>query len=129
MKVYEGKATNGLPIVIKRMKTLGHLCGYVGVPCEHPWYRIVYSQCVNEGTDDTPESLIDVHGGLTFSSMGDRDLFPADYWWFGFDCAHFMDKTSFNPSGIERDETWVKEECGRLAEQLGKVVVSREVTK
>ena len=54
----------------KRHDSMGHLCGYIQVDADHPWYGKDYDN-VNA----------DVHGGLTFSDKG----------WFGFDCAHVGD--------------------------------------
>ena len=53
---------------------MGHRCGYVGVPTEHPLYGKHY---------DAPE--VEVHGGLTYAA-GEDGL-----WWFGYDCAHWAD--------------------------------------
>ena len=53
---------------------MGHRCGYVGVPEDHPWH--------GKGYDDVD---IDVHGGLTYADARD------DLWWFGYDCAHLGD--------------------------------------
>ena len=36
----------GLPCIIVRHSTLGHLCGYVGVLRGHPWYEKNYNDCV-----------------------------------------------------------------------------------
>lgn len=49
---------------------MGHRCGYVTVPKDHPHY--------GKGYDDIDA---DVHGGLTFANEGT----------FGFDCAHLDD--------------------------------------
>lgn len=70
----------------------GALCGYVGVPPEHPWHGV-------DGRDD-----IDVHGGLTYAASCQEGADEAegichvpapgrspDVWWFGFDCGHFHD--------------------------------------
>lgn len=51
----------------------GHLCGYVAIPPEHPFYQKRY-----EDID------IDVHGGLTFGECSNKH-------WIGFDCAHSGD--------------------------------------
>jgi hypothetical protein len=129
---------------------LGALCGYVGVPSEHPWH----GRCYSEGTptddddgyygDDSPCSLIDVHGSLTYAAGCQEDASeekgichvpepgrPKDVWWFGFDCAHSFDLApgmlarmggeSAMPSSYgESYKTvgYVREECARLAEQL-----------
>lgn len=107
----------GLRAVV-RMTTMGHHCGYVGVPAGHPLHGVEYGQPCDalqepaEGTpvgkrgviallaaafDESrrraPEIVFDVHGGLTDS--GGRGDYPADdgggAWWFGFDCAHCDD--------------------------------------
>lgn len=71
----------------------GSWCGYVGVPPGHPWHGQHYD-----------ELGADVHGGLTFADRCMEDMpedqgvchvpapgRPADVWWLGFDCGHFMD--------------------------------------
>lgn len=78
----------GLPCLIVR-NSMGALCGYVGVPEGHPWYRKDYGQVD-----------ADVHGGLTYADHccddtpichvpqpGESD----NVWWLGFDCAHSFD--------------------------------------
>ena len=62
---------------IMRHDHFGQLCGYVGIPKNHPLYGKHYS-------DDEVENL-DAHGGLTHSSTDTDD---KDTWWFGFDCSH-----------------------------------------
>jgi hypothetical protein len=83
----------GLPCLIVR-NDIGALCGYVGVPNDHPWHGKEYGE-------------IDAvaHGGLTFTGPcmdvedesrgvchvpGEGE--PDDVWWVGFDCAHWNDK-------------------------------------
>lgn len=51
-------------------QNMGHRCGYVIIPKDHPYYN---KEC--------GEIDIDVHGGLTYSNETT----------FGFDCAHFGD--------------------------------------
>jgi hypothetical protein len=53
---------------------MGHRCGYVSVPKDHPWHGKTYN-----------DVDLDVHGGLTYAGMEDGD------WWFGYDCAHLGD--------------------------------------
>ena len=96
----------GLDCLIVRNR-LGALCGYVGVPPEHPWHGIGYSTPLSGDADDyehRPDYLTDVHGGLTYADRCQEDA-PAesgichvplpgrhpDAWWFGFDCAHSCD--------------------------------------
>lgn len=49
----------------------GHLCGYVKIPENHPYFG-------------EEEIIIDCHGGLTFNEMHEEQ-------WIGFDCAHAGD--------------------------------------
>ena len=122
----------GYPCVII-FTTLGHRCGYVGVPRNHPAY----------GKNDD-EIDVGVHGGLTYC-RDDQDGYPVagqDCWWFGFDCAHggdgqdlkrareiFQDpaldmlialqaKSTFRESLPVRSQEYVKTECRSLATQL-----------
>jgi hypothetical protein len=73
----------------------GSWCGYVGVPVGHRLHGVRY-----QDLDFEPE----VHGGLTFSDKCMEGApegagvchvpepgRPADIWWLGFDCGHFMD--------------------------------------
>lgn len=104
----------GVPCLIVR-GPMGALCGYAAVESKHPWYGKEYSGCLLEGCKEkycsdhqSPSSMIDVHGGLTFSSFcqeggkichvplpGEEDK----AWWFGFDCAHSGD---FCPQYMKR---------------------------
>jgi hypothetical protein len=126
------KAT-GLPCLIKRNPFMGNLCGYVGVPPEHPWYGKNY--------DDVE---VDVHGGLSYAgscSDGPPDQSichvtepgePDHVWWFGFDCGHAFDaspgllamdvshKLPLQEVGTYRDWSYVEQQVGLLAEQLAK---------
>lgn len=61
---------------------LGSLCGYVGVPYGHPYFRKNYYDY---------DYYIPVHGGITFSRFGWPPLFKNGLWYIGFDCAHFGD--------------------------------------
>lgn len=54
----------------------GHLCGYIRIPEDSPYYQKHY--------DDVP---IEAHGGLTYGRM---DCIDAGYW-IGFDCSHCDD--------------------------------------
>lgn len=104
----------------------GHWCGYVGVPQDHPYYRMGFEH---------PDVI--VHGGLTFSAfcapgepidgvchIAEPGREPKP-WWFGFDCAHDKD---ISPgliflgyhigSAIYRDEEYVRNQVFSLAVQL-----------
>lgn len=86
----------------------GALCGYVGVPPEHPWFGTDYSNCTaaechtDRWCDHSPEAVLSVHGGITFANFCEPGEpvegichMPAEgrpeVYWFGFDCAHSQD--------------------------------------
>lgn len=114
----------GLPCLIVRAP-LSALCGYVGVPRNHPAYEMGYN-----------EVEVDVHGGLSFASKcseGEEEGTichvvepgePDDVWWLGFDCGHAFDlvPTAQHPSlrmkQTYRDVAYVTEQCRQLAAQL-----------
>ncbi len=120
---------NGMPCQMVRHNTLGHWCGYVGVPFGHPWYGKHYS-------DDAIN--VRVHGGLTYAEKGNVHVGsiaqpgnPEHFWWFGFDCAHSGDvspgmnywlaETWAWDSSIYRTLAYVQNETNELAEQLQEV--------
>lgn len=84
----------GLPCLITRAHH-GALCGYVGVPADHPAFG------------KSPFTFpLEVHGGVTFAETCDPTApeaigvchipgpgEPDHVWWFGFDCAHAWDIT------------------------------------
>lgn len=116
----------------------GHLCGYVCIPKDHPWFE-----------KDSGDIDCDIHGGLTYF----RTHEDGNYW-IGFDCAHSKDivpsmiihekqmmevserykkimekKEEFNKHHGKTvlDQTykafwWVVEETKNLAEQAKKVM-------
>jgi hypothetical protein len=137
-KQWTDEAT-GLPCLIVRNLS-GALCGYVGVPPEHPAFKKHYNDLEGEFL---------CHGGLTFSShcAGEREDGDGichiagegepEPWWLGFDCAHGGDLyPSFGASdaermfgrlllegsdvghGIYRDIAYVTNQCTNLARQL-----------
>lgn len=101
----------GYPVVIIRHTNgAGHLCGYVGLPKDHP--------CFGKGYDDIG---VNVHGGLTYARnhLDGRD--DEDIWWVGFDCAHAGDIMPNHPNitgGTYKTMLFVENECRELAEQL-----------
>lgn len=112
--------------------SMGHRCGYVGVPLAHQHYGKHY--------DDSGLYDIEVHGGLTYSSE-EIGKYPveSDLHWFGFDCAHYMDAKDASimdethrmlhetyprldvEEAVVRDLPFCERECEKLAEQLGDV--------
>lgn len=99
----------------------GALCGYVGVPPEHPWHGIAYNACLTKCGEDfcyehSPEGQTNVHGGITYSDKCSEAETPArgichvplpgrsaDVWWFGFDCSHSFDLTVYDVVRAEQE--------------------------
>ena len=81
--------------------------------------------CDKEYCEHTPESIIDVHGGITFAGEWPRHG-GSDIWWFGFDCGHFGDFSpgvSYSHSDdIYRDEDYVRDECRKMALQFASIM-------
>lgn len=134
---WEDKAT-GLPCLLRRNRS-GILCGYVGVTEGHPLFSVEYSQCPKscgeEYCSHTPESTLDVHGGLTYSdfcvdegkehgichipSAGE----PERVYWFGFDCNHSGDRIPSyqrfsSATEVYRNIGYVRDQCAQLTVQL-----------
>lgn len=108
----------GLKCVVL-MTSMGHRCGYVGVPKEHPLHGKDYNDkseylfmkdLENEPigkrspisilsmafSDLSDNARIDyyfnVHGGITYAEGNKTYPIESDnLWWFGFDCAHYDD--------------------------------------
>jgi hypothetical protein len=86
------------------MRGPSSLCGYVGVKPGHVIFGKEY--------DDIP---VDVHGGLTFSRLGDKDdNWPKGYYWIGWDYGHSGDKSFYYleyPNLTDRlDHAWTPDE-------------------
>ncbi|MFQ9545338.1 MAG: hypothetical protein ACLR02_10000 [Clostridium sp.] len=83
-------------------KPMGHRCGYVGVPKGHHMYGLNYEEYIDE---------IDCHGGLTYSGfLGEEN---KEYWYFGFDCAHFgdgIDIKALRKYGFKREVDIIKKQ-------------------
>lgn len=147
-KVQWVDAATGLDCLIVR-NHMGGLCGYVGVGPEHPAHGIGYT--------GPPCDALSVHGGLTFAGQCDEGApvgegichvpeagRPADVWWLGFDCGHYMDflpamearlrDTPGMPSlrvdpafrRTYRDRAYVEREVAQLAAQLAALMPERE---
>ncbi len=125
----------------------GALCGYVGVPPGHPWHGKDYGECVEEPAcgdcwcDHSPGARTEVHGGLTFAGpcqegaedgpgichVPEPDR-PANVWWLGFDCNHYMDIAPLingpeasawcRLEGTYKTFAYVQNECRDLARQV-----------
>ncbi len=96
---------NELIVSNPKIENMKWRCGYVGIQKGHPFYKKHYDKIEEKGGTS-------VHGGLTFSQIGDDEFYPKDYWWIGFDCNHYKDDL--------RNWTFkrVKKEVKELAEQL-----------
>ncbi len=96
--------------------------------------------CGNAWCSHTPESVLEAHGGITYSGAcspgeGGRGIChtpspgdPRDLFWFGFDCAHCGDVVPGMPFGSSLmsdgqycDVGYVAAECARLAGQLARM--------
>ena len=130
----------GLTCRIVRIPGRGYLCGYVGVPPEHPWYGADYgSDPAHPGEsvwdedspadrENAPDCLINVHGGVTYSGKGVG--VNEGQWVFGFDCTHSGDLApgpsmfggvAFEGYDVYRTLEYVRKECTSLAFQLSRV--------
>lgn len=74
----------GYPCVVI-FQTIGHRCGYVGLPKNNKYYEMGYD-----------EIDIDCHGGLTYASSSLYEQDDTDTWWIGFDCAHCDDSKDYD---------------------------------
>lgn len=77
---------NGYLVNIIRQQELGHLCGYIQIPKDHPIYR----KELDEIKAIIPEP-IPAHGGLNFSRYNPED----GLFWIGFDCGHADDLSPY----------------------------------
>lgn len=148
---------------------MGHRCGYVGINNQHPLYGVGYQEETDKlkppSPDEPcgkrsplllmsmaldpdkarPEYVFNVHGGVTYSKMGDEACYPVrsvsngdPLFWYGFDCGHCddgQDMTVQSPGlrkihldcGFDPEERpvrsleYVIEECNKLSDDLAKV--------
>ena len=127
------KAT-GLPCVVYRTD-MGSLCGYIGIK---ETLSTMYSLFYGLGYEDELLGEVRVHGGLTFSGkFNNVEEIYKDVWWFGFDCAHFMDivpqlremflsRSGAKEGGTYKDIGYVTSEVESLALQFQKIAQDNE---
>lgn len=84
--------------------SVGHRCGYVGVPVGHELYRTEYG----DAYDKLEEG---VHGGLTYAGISSDYPVESNLWWLGFDCAHYGDGKDLELAKeyFKEDEVLVKQ--------------------
>lgn len=100
---------------------VGHRCGYVGIPKNHPLYGKDYGDhleikksdvvdravsgifpligaCLDEDERIRIEAYFQCHGGITYAGGGEHSDYPieSDLWWFGFDCDHAGDRSDLD---------------------------------
>ena len=95
---------NGFQCQVARHMSQGHLCGYIRVGSDHPWYG-----------KDFNNVDVEVHGGLTFARCIDKIST------FGFDCAHLGDLTPYmaSPPLVGKDDVY--RDIGYVVNQLVKL--------
>lgn len=113
----------GVDCLVLRPTAMGHLCGYVRIPEDHPcmqWGEYLW---------DAPDSVaVEVHGGVTFGPRPFEGRADLPGVWVGFDCNHHLDyapgsDASLREIGLRceggyRNLNYVKRETERLAVQL-----------
>jgi len=120
----------GLNCAIVRPTKMRHWCGYVGVS---------KGSRLDEKKDYYPENLdgkdmkisalekainnLQCHGGITFTGKGYWKNAKDDYY-FGFDCAHYGDKTAldFDDGGEYRTKEYVICQVEKLAKQIKEIL-------
>ena len=118
----------GMPYRIQRHPEMGHLCGYIRLPKDHPWMKDAAKKKPTrtlrgkyrfdaKGYFARGISSINVHGDVTYYG----GLRRGNGLWIGFDCAHYMDFVPGQRHHFEnteyRDVAYVKKELESIAEQ------------
>lgn len=133
----------GLRCSILRQKRNGTLCGYVGVPNEHPASNLCGNDPIGVPCDVTPNEFASIdkmnaffgeapsvsaflspHGGVTYTGAITTHWLEG-LWCFGFDCNHAFDACpQVYPGSDEdyRDIGYVEDEVIRMAERLSQSV-------
>lgn len=95
-----------------RRNFMGALCGYVGIPLDHP---LLYHQFPAQ-VKGKVEGSIDVHGGVTFNEE------IEGVYWIGFDCSHYMDYMPVHPGhGTYRTFEYVKDQVTSMVDQAAAI--------
>lgn len=150
----------GLRAKALRHHDFGNWCGYVEVPKDHPLFGVAYNApsetladalerrkqrpigenpsfavliacALGGGVRPSPDTVFEVHGGITYSGDAYWAGGEKGTWWYGFDCAHCDDiqpgmmRPYTPPNATYRDLAYVFAECERLAEQLALLSVAK----
>jgi hypothetical protein len=133
----------GYECLIRRIKEMSHLCGYVGITKEHPLHK---ASTIEFRSNQILQDYFSTHGGITMSCGGKlfeeepgppnrigraivKDLpNPDEIWWIGIDFLHESDLVPIvssdpnenNGNRIYRDVGYVSKELGKLASVLKK---------
>jgi hypothetical protein len=99
IETLESGFENGIKYEIKSLGT--YPVAYIGIEENHPLAGFDY--------EDIP---IDVHGGLTYSQIGNDEYLPKGYYWYGWDYAHSGDYAVYyeDHSILANGKKWTLEE-------------------
>lgn len=114
---------------------IGHYCGYVRLPDNHPFVKLLSKKRWFQLGRSNPRRYrydydavpVEAHGGLTFGEyINDKKLdFPQGFtkgWWIGWDYGHICDKYRFTMARYATCPDWTEElvekECKRVIEQI-----------
>ncbi len=120
----EIKKYKGLEYIVHWNENIGHYCGYVRIPDNHPDNKKIdktleiFGRKINVGYDDIN---INCHGGLTFGErVKQGDNFPQGFTegaWIGWDYGHLGDGTEYF-DGKKWTAKEVEQECKSVIQQL-----------
>lgn len=88
-----GYTPTGHYYMIVVLENLGFRNGYVGVKSDSKLFMQPYYKSIKIDNFETQlESVVSVHGGLTYSGNLGYDIIGGDnYFFYGFDCGHAAD--------------------------------------
>jgi len=107
-------------VVLLVHPSMPHRCGYVGIPKEHKFYGIDYSNI---------ESDIYVHGGLTYSNNDEAYPIKSDLWWLGFDAAHAGDTNDWEAGKILIETKKEQEQVDSIKSVIGRYPTPGDIIK
>jgi hypothetical protein len=129
---------DGISYIVKRNRYSGSLLGYVRVPKNHPWYKILSKRgykpelrksafswtrqqwAAKRTYSDLPCS--EVHGGLTYSGRLGYKGYTCRGLWIGFDCNHYQDlspsRQHSSLGGMYRDLSFVMRNIAIMVKEM-----------